>query len=124
MRLAANHPDLVTTKLALQSNNITESLVCSICQDTAEDPVIAKCKHVFCREDAHQYITSAPDGEVCSCPTCFSPLIIDLSQPTYECKFKGGKDAAKTSIVNYIDMSKWRSSTKIEGNYLIFLYFW
>ncbi|KAJ3075587.1 hypothetical protein HDU98_007569 [Podochytrium sp. JEL0797] len=40
-------------------------------------------------------------------------MSIDLSQQEYESvKGKGG---AKTSIVNYIDMSKWRRSTKIEA---------
>ncbi|KAJ1539117.1 DNA repair protein rad16, partial [Nowakowskiella sp. JEL0078] len=43
MRLAANHPDLVTTRLAM--NELKESLVCGICQDIAEDAIISKCKH-------------------------------------------------------------------------------
>ena len=46
MRLAANHPDLVTTKLALQNNTASELMNCGICCQEAEDPIVAKCKHV------------------------------------------------------------------------------
>ncbi|KAJ3112097.1 DNA repair protein rad16 [Physocladia obscura] len=118
MRLAVNHPDLVTTKLRIKANEANESLVCGICQDVAEDAVVSKCKHVFCREDVREYLLSNPEGQTCNCPVCFRPLSIDLSQQEYEGP-KGGatnvKEAAKTSIVNYIDMTKWRSSTKIEA---------
>ncbi|KAJ3342600.1 DNA repair protein rad16 [Entophlyctis luteolus] len=129
MRLAVNHPgnapslrnsskhqpDLVTTKLRINANEANESLVCGICQDIAEDAVISKCKHVFCREDIREYILGDPSGEeACKCPVCFRALSIDLSQQTYEGSGKD-REAVKTSIVNYIDMTKWRSSTKIEA---------
>ncbi|TPX73207.1 hypothetical protein CcCBS67573_g05518 [Chytriomyces confervae] len=97
MRLAVNHPDLVTTKMKIKDNMANESLVCGICQEVAEDAVISKCKHVFCREDVRGYMLSCPEG-----------------QQEYEGTGKL-KNAPKTSIVNYIDMSKWRSSTKIEA---------
>ncbi|KAJ3410608.1 hypothetical protein HDV05_003558 [Chytridiales sp. JEL 0842] len=115
MRLAVNHPDLVTTRLAINANQATETMVCGICQEPAEDPILSKCKHIFCREDIREYIISAPDGESCTCPVCFVKLSIDLTQQQYEPKKGGGGDGAKTSIVNYIDMSRWRSSTKIEA---------
>ncbi|KAJ3250982.1 DNA repair protein rad16 [Chytriomyces hyalinus] len=114
MRLAVNHPDLVTTKMKIKDNMANESLVCGICQEVAEDAVISKCKHVFCREDVRGYMLSCPEGQVCNCPVCFRPLTLDLSQQEYEGTGKL-KNAPKTSIVNYIDMSKWRSSTKIEA---------
>jgi DNA repair protein RAD16 len=108
-------------RLLTSSTNPTaqakESTVCGICQEIAEDPIMSKCKHVFCREDIREYIVSAPDGESCTCPICFVKLSIDLSQPEYAPKAVGSADAARTSIVNYIDMSKWRSSTKIEGTF-------
>ncbi|KAJ1547410.1 hypothetical protein HK405_005939, partial [Cladochytrium tenue] len=116
MRLAVNHPDLVLTKLARKAD--VENLVCGICQDPAEDAVISKCKHVFCREDVREYMLSAPEGQACTCPVCFRPLSIDLTQPQYERKGGGAgaaREAQRTSIVNHIDMSKWRSSTKIEA---------
>ncbi|KAJ3066565.1 hypothetical protein HDU99_003810, partial [Rhizoclosmatium hyalinum] len=114
MRLAVNHPLLVTTKLDMKANLANESLVCGLCQEVAEDAVVSKCKHVFCREDVREYMLGCPEGQQCNCPVCFKVLSIDLSQQEFEGKGKE-KDAVKTSIVNYIDMSKWRSSTKIEA---------
>ncbi|KNC99583.1 uncharacterized protein SPPG_04971 [Spizellomyces punctatus DAOM BR117] len=113
MRLAVNHPDLVTTRVAIASNTATEHLVCGICHEEAEDPIMSKCKHVFCREDARQYIQSAPDEDTPTCPMCYKPLTIDLSQP--QVIPKSGGEGIKSSIVNYIDMAKWRSSSKIEA---------
>ena len=103
MRLAANHPDLV----ALKFKESTGKGVCVICQDPAEDAIQAKCKHVFCRADAREYILSAPEGQDILCPACFKPLIVDLSQPEMEIKEDG--------IVSKIDFQNWRSSTKIEA---------
>ncbi|KAJ3162808.1 DNA repair protein rad16 [Geranomyces michiganensis] len=113
MRLAVNHPDLVTTRLALDANTAKEILVCGICGEEAEDAISSKCKHTFCREDARQYLQSSPEDETPTCPVCYKPLSIDLSMP--EVLPKAGGDTVKRSIVNYIDMSKWRSSTKIEA---------
>ncbi|KAJ3219283.1 DNA repair protein rad16 [Dinochytrium kinnereticum] len=113
MRLAVNHPDLVTSKLSL-TDKLSKTLVCGICQDEAEDPILSKCKHVFCREDIRQYLLSFPEGQKVTCPTCYKVLSIDLSQEEYENNLKG-EEAPKVSIINQIDMSKWRSSTKIEA---------
>ena len=51
------------------------------------------------------------------CPSCFANFSIDLSQPPLELEEGTGDHSAysKTSIVNRIDMAKWRSSTKIEA---------
>jgi DNA repair protein RAD16 len=112
MRLAANHPDLVTTKLALEANAAKEFHICAICHEEAESPIQAKCKHVFCREDVRQYIQSSPDTKI-GCPICFKPLVIDLTQPELEAPTSA--TATRKSIVNYIDLPNWRSSTKIEA---------
>ncbi|RKP08007.1 P-loop containing nucleoside triphosphate hydrolase protein [Thamnocephalis sphaerospora] len=119
MRQAVNHPDL------LRANKRNDTLVCAICSDEPEDPIMAKCKHVFCREatiitrreqDARQYITSSIDAHPL-CPVCYARLTLDLSQPTYELPVieKRSGSSARTSIVNQIDMSRWRSSSKIEA---------
>ncbi|KAI8853348.1 P-loop containing nucleoside triphosphate hydrolase protein [Chytridium lagenaria] len=113
MRLAVNHPDLVTSKLE-NAKKSSDTLVCGICQDEAEDAILSKCKHVFCREDIKQYLLSFPEGQKITCPTCYRILSIDLSQEEYT-KSSKSDDAPKASIINYIDMSKWRSSTKIEA---------
>ena len=56
------------------------------------------------------------------CPICFKRLNIDLSQP--QLIQKESTTVAQKSIVNYIDLINWRSSTKIEGknNNLFLLY--
>ncbi|KAI9593637.1 SNF2 family N-terminal domain-containing protein [Syncephalis fuscata] len=107
MRLAANHPDLI------RANKRKDVLVCGICNDEPEDPIISKCKHVFCREDANQYISSCIE-ELPLCPVCYARLTLDLSQPTYELPMQNSQ-SVRRSIVNQIDMNNWRSSTKIEA---------
>ncbi|KAJ3333856.1 DNA repair protein rad16, partial [Gonapodya sp. JEL0774] len=137
MRQAANHPDLVTKKGLVASEaeygsmiygvnpafpgtkrlhylSRAKSLVCGICNEPAEDAIISKCKHTFCREDAREYIESAVE-ENPRCPVCFRPLTIDLSQEEVLPQETGSNSAVKKSIVNYLDMSAWRSSTKIEA---------
>ncbi|KAI9004679.1 SNF2 family N-terminal domain-containing protein [Gaertneriomyces semiglobifer] len=115
MRLAVNHPDLVTTRVARDAKSAKESLVCGICHEEAEDAILSKCKHVFCREDARQYIQSAPDDDTPTCPVCYKPLTIDLTQPEVLPKSGTSGEGVKSSIVNYIDLAKWRSSSKIEA---------
>ncbi|KAF9151125.1 DNA repair protein rad16 [Linnemannia schmuckeri] len=120
MRQMVDHPDLVLKKVKPGQIGLPETLVCSICQEEAEDPIVSKCHHLFCREDADQYITSS-SVEAPECPVCHIPLSIDLEQPTY---VKDETEAdeeirhktfARTSIVNRINMDTWRSSTKIEA---------
>ncbi|KAH6589316.1 hypothetical protein BASA61_005646 [Batrachochytrium salamandrivorans] len=113
MRLAANHPDLVTVKLAMNDKTAIERLVCGICQEEAEDAIMSKCKHVFCREDARQFVQSAPSTTPPKCPMCFQSLTIDLTQATISSS--SASTGARNSIINYIDMANWRSSTKIEA---------
>ena len=56
--LAANHPDLVSLKMKEKMNiELNSNMVCGICSDLAEDAIVGKCKHVFCREDVTQYKT-------------------------------------------------------------------
>ncbi|RUS22890.1 SNF2 family N-terminal domain-containing protein [Endogone sp. FLAS-F59071] len=133
MRQCVDHPDLVLKKIkpstvgAAGSGATTKQLVCGICQDRPEDAIISRCKHVFCRECCTQFLQSYSCEEDASatpdCPVCFAKLGVDLSQPTYELpEIVDGETGeiqhtgfARTSIVNRIDMSTWRSSTKIEA---------
>lgn len=54
-----------------------------------------------------------------NCPRCFATLTVDLSQPSIEIEQSDEPRMhakyAKNSIVNRINMDKWRSSTKIEA---------
>ncbi|KAF9437674.1 DNA repair protein rad16 [Entomortierella beljakovae] len=120
MRQMVDHPDLVLKKIKPGQVGLPETLVCSICQEEAEDPIVSKCHHLFCREDAQQYISTA-ETEAPECPVCHIPLSIDLQQSTYVREDNDAavevrhKNFARTSIVNRIDMNTWRSSTKIEA---------
>jgi len=119
MRQMVDHPDLVLKKVKPGQVGLPETLVCSICQEEAEDPIVSKCHHLFCREDADQYISSS-SVDAPECPVCHIPLSIDLQQPTYvkEVEDDGEvkhRNFARTSIVNRINMDTWRSSTKIEA---------
>ncbi|KAG1151268.1 hypothetical protein G6F37_004808 [Rhizopus arrhizus] len=114
MRQCADHPDLVVKK---SSDN--KQLVCMLCNDPPEDAISAACKHVFCRECCIQYYNSFDDseGEVPKCPSCFANFSVDLSQEAIQLEGGSGSNGnySKTSIVNRINMDKWRSSTKIEA---------
>ena len=115
MRQCSDHPDLITKK---KTDN--KQLVCMLCNDPPEDAVSAQCKHVFCRECCIQYYNSFDDSESNvkpKCPSCYANFSVDLTQPTIETEASAGSNSnyAKSSIVNRIDMDKWRSSTKIEA---------
>lgn len=105
MRQVADHPDLILKKNADGGQNI---LVCSICDEPAEDTVRSRCKHDFCRTCVASYVHSADSPD---CPRCHIPLSIDLEQPEIEQEEGLVK---KNSIINRIKMENWTSSSKIE----------
>lgn len=110
MRLAANHPWLVTLRAAPTET----AAICVVCRDEAEDAIVSSCKHVFCRQDAALYLSSCAGTP--QCPSCFRPLTIDLTQPTMAAKQAVESAAAKRrSIVSRMDVTAWQSSTKIEA---------
>ena len=109
MRQVANHPDLILKKHAEGGQNV---LVCSICDETAEEPIRSRCHHEFCRKCAKDYVRSfeGAGGEP-DCPRCHIPLSIDFDQPDIE---QDEDHVKKNSIINRIKMEDWTSSTKIE----------
>lgn len=88
MRLAANHPYLV--------NKQDGPPVCGFCNEEADDPVISKCRHVFCREEARIFL-----ADQSTCPVCKVKITLDLNQ---------NHDFSYTP--NWT--GNWISSTKIE----------
>lgn len=108
MRQLADHPDLVLRKHTEEGQNI---LVCCICDDEAEDAIVSKCHHKFCRMCVTKYIDGYDGNDAPDCPQCHISLSIDLTQPAIE-DFSNVK---RGSIINRIDMHNWRSSTKIEA---------
>ncbi|KAI5815944.1 SNF2 family N-terminal domain-containing protein [Pyronema omphalodes] len=114
MRQMADHPDLVLRKHAEEGQN---NLVCSICDDHAEDPIISRCHHTFCRDCASRYISSfvgQSTNDLPECPRCHIPLVIDLQQAEIAID-EAASGVKKGSIINRINMATWRSSTKIEA---------
>ncbi|KAL4933614.1 DNA repair protein RAD16 [Aspergillus undulatus] len=108
MRQVANHPDLILKKHAEGGQNV---LVCSICDEPAEEAIRSRCHHDFCRRCVKDYIQSFDSASVVDCPRCHIPLSIDLEQPDME---QHEDHIKKNSIVNRIRMENWTSSTKIE----------
>ncbi|KAH2319092.1 DNA repair protein rad16 [Aspergillus fumigatus] len=108
MRQVANHPDLILKKHAAGGQNV---LVCSICDEPAEEAIRSRCHHEFCRRCAKDYIQSFEADSVVDCPRCHIPLSIDFEQPDIE---QDADHIKKNSIINRIRMEDWTSSTKIE----------
>ncbi|EWC46267.1 DNA repair protein RAD16 [Drechslerella stenobrocha 248] len=109
MRQIADHPDLVLKRHSQEGSN---SLVCCICDEEAEEAIKSKCRHTFCRLCVQKYVDAYAGGGSPDCPGCHIPLSIDLTQPALEADYELVK---RGSIINRIDMSNWRSSTKIEA---------
>jgi len=105
MRQVADHPDLILKKNSEGGQNV---LVCTICDEPAEDAIRSRCKHDFCRACAKSYLHSASEP---NCPQCHIPLSIDLEQPEIE---QDEATVKKSSIINRIKMENWTSSSKIE----------
>ncbi|SPO26734.1 probable RAD16 - nucleotide excision repair protein [Ustilago trichophora] len=123
MRQLANHPDLVLrskTGLAskLLGDDQSEIHVCRLCTDEAEDAIMSRCKHIFCRECVRQYLDSEiVPGMVPDCPYCHATLSIDLEAEALEPPQSSIRmnDSGRQGILSRLDMDKWRSSTKIEA---------
>jgi len=121
MRQCSDHPDMILKRSGAAGN---QQLVCVVCNETPEDAIMSNCRHVFCRECCTQYLESfidegATQMRTPNCPRCFAILTVDLSQPAIEITESDGPRMhakySKNSIVNRINMDKWRSSTKIEA---------
>ncbi|PWY77163.1 hypothetical protein BO94DRAFT_191786 [Aspergillus sclerotioniger CBS 115572] len=108
MRQVANHPDLILKKHAQTGQNV---LVCSICDEPAEEAIRSRCRHEFCRRCVKDYVRSFDARSTVDCPRCHIPLSIDFEQPDIE---QEEEHIKKNSIINRIRMEDWTSSTKIE----------
>ncbi len=123
MRQLANHPDLVLrSKTGMASKLLgdaqSEIHVCRLCTDEAEDAIMSRCKHIFCRECVRQYLDADIEpGAVPDCPYCHATLSIDLESEALEPPESTIRmnDSGRQGILARLDMDKWRSSTKIEA---------
>lgn len=119
MRLSVNHPDLVINKMPEIRNaeGTKYSHICSLCHEDAEDPIISKCGHLFCRTEVEDYIRLAPVGAPIVCPRCFKSFTIDLTQDTVTNESSRSHifNSISKSCIDFINLKTWRSSTKIEA---------
>ncbi|KAK0522956.1 DNA repair protein rad16 [Tilletia horrida] len=119
MRQMACHPDLVLrsktgTAAKLLGDDVNETHVCKLCADEAEDPIMSACRHVFCRGCIGEYVGDGEDsGQKLECPYCHANLAIDLEQETMDAPRP--EQNARQGLLSRLDLSKWRSSTKIEA---------
>ncbi|MBW0486700.1 hypothetical protein O181_026415 [Austropuccinia psidii MF-1] len=128
MRQMSNHPDLVLKSKAAQAAfgnlkslsdpnssvaNLDSIHTCRICLDEAEDAIISRCRHIFCRECIRQYLETATEQEP-ECPVCHLPITIDLSQEPLDDEESLGRKA-RQGVLDRLDPGKWRTSTKIEA---------
>lgn len=125
MRQMACHPDLVlksrTAKSVqglLHANGDEEFTLhtCRICLDEAEDAIMSKCRHIYCRECIRSVVEGTGEANAPECPVCHVRLIINLDQPAIEsAPNPAEKGGANQGMLDRIDPTKWRSSTKIEA---------
>ena len=118
MRQMALHPDMVlkskSSKILQGAEAEFSILTCRVCLDEAEEPIMSKCRHVYCRLCARELVDMAGDEREAECVVCNLPLSIDLEQDAMEAtgdQMKKGRQG----MLERIDPSKWRSSTKIEA---------
>lgn len=125
----ALHPDLVLrgkSSTILPDAQKLSLLTCRVCLDEcaggiahapadlagrAEDAIMSKCRHVYCRLCADELVHM---GDAPECVVCHLPLEIDLEADAID----GDQDQAKKGrqgMLDRIDPTKWRSSTKIEA---------
>jgi len=113
LRQASNHPYLVLHSRDNEKDKGSDW--CKLCNEPAEDPIMSRCKHVFCRVCAQNYVQSS--GKKTGCPQCFAAFTIDLDQkytPPESVTAKSYKNNTK-SILQRADLTNWRSSSKIEA---------
>jgi DNA repair protein RAD16 len=114
----ALHPDMVLKSRTAKgiSDALAEATevtfhTCRICLNEAEDPIVSKCRHIYCRECVRTYI-EAEEGS--DCVVCHLPLTIDLEQPAID-EVETGAVKTRQGMLEKVDPSKWRTSTKIEA---------
>ncbi|CAJ0941182.1 unnamed protein product, partial [Mesorhabditis belari] len=66
---------------APESSSNNETYDCNICLDTAKDPVITMCGHLFCWPCLVQWLDTRPNNQVC--PVCKSGVQADKVIPLY-----------------------------------------
>ncbi|KAL3332795.1 hypothetical protein AABB24_033054, partial [Solanum stoloniferum] len=119
LRQAADHPYLVMySRKELASGNKEARDVeqsCDLCHDEVQDLEVTCCRHVFCRACMNYLSEGVMEAP---CPSCTKPLTFDFTGN----KDKGDSSSKPTikgfrssSILNKIQLDKFKTSTKIEA---------
>lgn len=119
LRQAVNHPYLVEYSLSSMEKkgktvDTCNAEQCNLCQDSAEDPVVTSCAHVFCKSCLIDFAAGVENN---SCPSCSKPLTVDFTIK------KNAKEQNRTtiegfrpsSILNRIKLDDFQTSTKIDA---------
>ncbi|KAJ3705333.1 hypothetical protein LUZ61_009038 [Rhynchospora tenuis] len=120
LRQAVDHPYLVLYSSTAQpaeghQDNSASKTVCGLCNFEAEDVVVTSCEHSFCKSCLIDYGSSLGSP---SCPTCSTPLTVDLTTKNSGDKSQKAskvKGFRGSSILNRINLSNFKTSTKIEA---------
>lgn len=57
---------------------------CRICLDEAEDGIMSKCRHIFCRACIAEVVEGCGTENMPECPTCHARLVINLEAPSID----------------------------------------
>jgi DNA repair protein RAD16 len=126
LRQVVDHPYLVLfrTQSPASSDPIAsrasdpEEVLCEICRETPIDPRRSSCQHLFCFGCISDFLQVESADTAATCPTCQSPLSIDLAAEVPEGgSFLSSKrmSLGRRSFLRHIDLQKFQSSTKLEA---------
>lgn len=113
--------------------DLRQTDVCWLCQDAVDDPeelCVTGCHHTFHRTCLQEYTASAPEDptqQTLGCPKCFRALTVDRllgSEATVAVETelvemrksqRSTSRSGTTGILSRINLSEFKSSTKIEA---------
>lgn len=76
---------------------------CRICLDEAEDPIMSKCRHIFCRLCIADVVEGCGTENTPECPTCHARLVINLEAPALELEPSGGQPTKSVAQQGMLD---------------------
>ncbi|XP_073158028.1 DNA repair protein RAD16 [Henckelia pumila] len=119
LRQAVNHPYLVEYSMSSMEKkgkpvDTCNAEQCNLCQDSAEDPIVTSCAHVFCKSCLIDFAASMEHN---SCPSCSKPLTVDftIKKDAREQNRTTIEGFRRSSILNRIKLDDFQTSTKIDA---------
>jgi hypothetical protein len=84
----------LTTTKTTRGNDRYE---CNVCFDTAQDPVVTRCGHLYCWACIHRWLEGARGAQCAACPVCKAEVTEDALIPLYGHGEDGGDDDGRAS---------------------------